>query len=219
MNFEPYAIDQRLILATGEMQNFLVIRFPNGKETRAPIDLQTMDDLIGAPRTEPAAPRTPEPPSEPLFHETAPEPPPAEDHIVQWAELPPDVLHPYMKEALTRLGITAELPLSTLETIVGQVNERFSQEDWNDIAAGLQGGAPAPQAVQPQPPQPPPPAPAPPIGVVQWSDGRPVVPAAMNRGRTVQKDEMGYPVAQSGEVDPGELVGGGDTDEDGVGQF
>jgi hypothetical protein len=38
-------------------------------------------------------------------------------------------------------------------------------------------------------------------------------------GRTVPKDDMGYPIVE-GEVDPGEVVGrGSETDEDGVGQL
>jgi hypothetical protein len=38
-------------------------------------------------------------------------------------------------------------------------------------------------------------------------------------GRTVPKDEAGYPITNSGGRDPGELMGGnaGDLDDDGVG--
>lgn len=232
MNINPYAIDQRIVLSTGEMQNFLVIRLPGGKETRAPIDLETMQELLnGAPMAE-VKPQNVEyaPPEEPAARPPVPAPPKSDEHdndLVRWQDFPPDVIHPYMKEALLRLGVAAALPLSTLESLIGQINERFGEEDWDQIAAehesrqAMAPRAPAPAPVyQPPPPPPPPvPPPAPPLGTVQWSDGRPVVPSAMSPGRTVQKDEMGYPLPQAGEVDPGELVGGSDLDEDGVGQL
>lgn len=229
MNVTPYAIDQRIVLGTGEMQNFLVIRLPGGKETRAPIDLETMQELLnGAPMAE-VKPQRVEyaPPEEPPARAPAPPPPKAQDHaqdLVRWQDFPPDVIHPYMKEALMRLGVSAELPVSTLESLIGQINERFGEEDWDQIAADhesrqVMAPAAAPPPAQAYQPAPIPPPPAPPLGTVQWSDGRPVVPSATAPGRTIQKDEMGYPLPQAGEVDPGELVGGSDLDEDGVGQL
>lgn len=196
----PYAIDQRLILETGEIQNYLVLHLPSGKETRAPIDLDTTKEILrttgtSAGETKPPAPPVETPPIK------------AEDEMTRWQDLPNDVLHPLMKEALRRMGAAAVLPFRMLESLVNQINERFTQEDWDELSK--------PTKVV----EPPTPAPTPPIGAVQWADGRPVIPAALRPGRTLQKDDMGYPVAQDGEVDPGEIVGGADLDEDGVGQL
>lgn len=224
--FQPYAIEQRIILATGALQNYVVIQLPGGKETRAPIDLETTKQLLeGAPmsevRTQPVTPPpealAPPPPPPPAPEpEHAPEPDTGEEPV-EWASLPDEVMHPLMKAALVRLNVAPILPVSNLTSLVEQINERFSQEDWQELQAA-QASPPAP-APAPAPPAEEPPPPAPVISGIRWADGRPIVPGLMNRGRTVQKDEMGYPVAQDGEVDPGEIVGGMDTDEDGVGQL
>ncbi len=222
MTSQYYAIDQRIVLATGEIQNYLVVKLPNGKETRAPIDLGTTKELLeGAEMSEvrnaappPAAP--PEPPPQAAGEPPAPAPPAEDEQLIEWALLPEGVMHPLMKAALRRLQVAEKLPLSQLTALVEQINERFGPEDWEDLQA--EAGA-IPPAPPPSPAAAPPPPPAAPIGGIRWADGRPIVPGTMSRGRTVQKDDMGYPVPQDGEVDPGELVGGVDTDEDGVGQL
>jgi len=213
---QPYAIDQRLVLGTGDIQNYLVIRLPGGKETRAPIDLETTKEIVRQASTAPApmpekqvapAPE-PEKQAEPVPQE------PEDEQPIQWRALPDDVINPLMKVVLGRMNVPDIVSVSVLTGVVQQVNERFTQEDWDEVAGLVAQPAP------PAPPAPPPkPAPAPPLGAVTWADGRPVVPSTMNPGRTVQKDEKGYPIPQEGEVDPGEIVGGVDVDEDGVGQL
>lgn len=233
MNVQPYAIDQRLVLASGEIQNYLVIKLANGKETRAPIDLETVKELLEGSGMSPPEPK--DPPRQRHFEEgmevpeqkMAAQDPGAQQ--IDWTQLPEDTLPEIMKAALRQLSVPKVIPLGVLTATVEQINERFTEEDWRQVAATITppkpvattGLRPAEQAERPSSPAPPPagPAPAPPIGAVQWSDGRPVVPSAMNPGRTVQKDEKGYPIPQDGEVDPGEIVGGPDADEDGVGQL
>jgi hypothetical protein len=37
--------------------------------------------------------------------------------------------------------------------------------------------------------------------------------------RTLPKTDLGYPITNDGTIDAGEVVGGADSDEDGVGQL
>ena len=210
---QPYAIDQRYILATGEIENYLVVRLPGGKETRAPIDLDSTKAIMKGSLNEP------DPEQNPLPQEPSPPQVPQQEEqgeMVLWKELDDSILHPHLKQALVFLGTPPVLPMKNLEKLVQQVTERFSPEDWDKVAEHFDYATQPKPVVQASPPVP---KPAPSIGTIQWADGSPIVPAARARARTVQKDEMGYPITNDGEVDPGELVGGSDTDEDGIGQF
>ena len=112
--------------------------------------------------------------------------------------------------------------------------ERFGKAEWDQVMEKYPNGPyedmPQQQQPAPQPPQPvrgmglqPPqsrPQPQPPLQQVMWSDGSPMMPGQGKRARTVPANAAGFPIAQDGGVDPGEVVAGGEEgDEDGVAQF
>ncbi len=225
MNLQPVAVEQRVDLSNGHVDNFLVVRLPNGKETRAPVDTETVEDLLA----EMSGERTADPgPAVAVATAAVSEPAPEEEQIA-WLSLPNDELPLLVKTALKELGIPEMVTPSMLNTMVQQLTERFSEEDWSHVrkvmeaesCAPAQPPAAEPPAPAPEPPpliKAPPPA-APPIGQVQWADGSPIAPSASAPMRTVPKDAMGYPVVSDGQVDPGAVVGGVGTDEDGVGSI
>jgi len=129
------------------------------------------------------------------------------DPIVPWMLLPEEAIPEHVKRAMQSLKLPAELPLSQTMAIMERVLDEFSAEDWARLGVGETAPAPVVQA-----------APAP--GVVTWEDGSPVIPSSRVPSRTVQSDEKGNPIVGHGDVDPGELVGGGDDGEgDGIGQM
>jgi len=135
-----------------------------------------------------------------------------EDPIVPWGLMPEKAIPEHVKLAMQSLNLPAELPLSQAMAIMERILDEFSAEDWAKLGVG--------QTVEPAQPQRPPVPPSARVGEVTWNDGSPVIPSARVPSRTVQSDEKGNPIVGHGDVDPGELVGGGDDEEgDGVGQF
>lgn len=129
---------------------------------------------------------------------------------IAWNELDDGVLSPVMKAAFFKLRAPMMLTPKAIMALVDDITEKFTAQDWKDVVGPGMG-----EAIQPA--EPPPPQPRAPSRV-QWADGSPMMPGSV-AGRTVPKDEMGYPVVE-GEVDPGEVVGrGSEVDEDGVGQL
>jgi len=241
------SIAQSVNLSSGQMDNILVLQLPDGTQCNAVVPEAVVDRVFqmagGTPQPsasgEPAKFRPgpasweeqPPPPPEPSPLEVPPAPstvdpdgPPPE---FNWAELSDVDLPQHLKAALTYLHVPPVLTATALRNLIGQINERFGEEEWAEVMDQSKAAAqPAPPQPAPTPPlrtqglQRPQRAPSPPVGKVQWSDGSPMLPGQQNKGRTVPANSAGWPIVNDGSVDPGELVGGGDdSDEDGVGQF
>lgn len=154
--------------------------------------------------------------SEAEFGGMGPEPVGAtEAETIEWMLLPDSVLSPVMKAAFTKLEVEARLTPVQVRGIEREVNEKFGAEEWQEVL-GPQWQLLLAQSQPQRAPQAPRPAPA--VGVVTWADGSPMVSGSAP-SRTIPKTDMGYPVLNDGTVDPGEVVGGSDQDEDGVGQL
>jgi len=221
------AVDQSLELASGLTKNFLVLQLANGAFVRAEVDEQATravlqqvvgdDEELGEVTPAAAGAKTVDispPPTPPAgINVTA-----APEQLVSWDELPEDVLSEHMKRALEMLNAPAEMPFEQLSGLVKQIQDSFTPDDW--IAVGVSPGAiEGPRPPQPAAPQPAPQPQQPAVGEIQWADGSPIVPGMGRVARTVPKDDMGYPIVGGSDVDPGEVVGGLDQDEDGIGQM
>lgn len=237
------AIDQRVVLgARGRtIQNYVVIELPGGAEVRAPIDEELVKHLMvmdageepRPPQPHPPAPkkpsrtaglRPPRPEPAPLTADEATfggpevEEPSSEAETVKWMSLPDSVLSPAMKAAFTKLEVAERLNPMQVRGIEREVNEKFGPDEWEEVLGpnwSVILGRPAqPSLRAPATTK----APAVPIGEVAWADGSPML-SGTRPSRTVPKNEYGYPVLNDGSVDPGEVVGGSDRDEDGIGQL
>jgi len=212
----------------------VVLELPNGMELRAPAGPEHVNyfneelarqryresmeeagqdpDNVGyAPKEAPTQSERPPPQSAAVAEVAmaAVSDQPGEDPTVPWMLVPEDVIPEHVKKAMQSLNLPAELPLSQAMAIMEKILDEFTAEDWMKLGVGAGHVEGPPQ--QPQQAQ---------IGVVTWNDGSPVIPSARVPSRTVQADEKGNPIVGHGDVDPGELVGGGDDEEgDGVGQF
>jgi len=213
MKLQVVAIDQRYEFGVGgqQLNNYLVMRLPNGKEARASIDSATAKDLLALD-----AEVSSESPSDPgpFVPDDASEEQVSEDALVDWASLPDHTLSAEMKKAFVLLEVDKRITYELLDNVRKSVTENFSQEDWDQaltlgqpITRKPQVAAPVKQEV----------APAPAVGQVQWSNGSPIV--ASTASRTVPKDDMGYPILSDGSVDPYTSLGGESRDEDGVGSL
>jgi hypothetical protein len=226
-------IDESHDLLTGGTHNFLVLGTEEGHEIRIRIgddDLQRVVNAIAGGPLDPDA--VVKEMQRPVRHprvapETAPVAAPeqvpdepqgmteeeAVNTPIAWNELDDGVLSPVMKAAFFKLKAPMLMSPRAIMALVEDISSKFTAEDWREVTG---------QDVVVEPPAPaPPPAPAQvraPVRNVQWADGTPMMPGSVS-GRTVPKDEMGYPIVE-GEVDPGEVVGhGSEVDEDGVGQL
>lgn len=223
ITLQVVSIDQRYDLATGQVQNFAVLRFASGKEIKAAIDLDTTTQLL-------------EEAAEDRFNGEQDEAAPSEavatewqgptdngvevdagdgntndaDDSVDWMALPDDLLSPNMKAAFHHLGVMRRMGLPSIQSLAEQVSERFSSEEWQEVLGGAKivEAAAVPTVGQMTPT----------VGQVTWTDGSPILPSS-KRSRSVAMDDYGYPLVASDERDPGEVVGGVDVDEDGIGQL
>lgn len=124
---------------------------------------------------------------------------------VQWELLPDDVLEPLMKLAMKTVQVRPVMTLEEVYELATELNNKLSPEDWEK----LRRQEDAKKVVA-----------TPPVGVPSWSDGSPIIPNTRHPSRRVATDEKGNPVlGSSSDVDPGELVGGSEVDEDGVASF
>jgi len=140
-----------------------------------------------------------------------------EAETVDWGKLSDEILSPAMKAAFLHLKIPSRLTPAQVRSIEEEVMGKFGDDEWEEVLGPLAASM-APKAQVAAPAAPSPPQPAPPLGQVQWADGAPML-ANTRPSRTVPKTSMGYPIPQNGTIDPGEMVGGEDPDEDGVGQL
>lgn len=216
------------------VQNYVVLQLPSGREIRAPIGSDDVQALIRQYSDAPMEPmhatlvrRSPQPPapapapmSAPMpVDEITPEPGPeqtptqeggitqeeAETTPIPWNELDDNILSPVMKAAFFKLKAPMLMSPRAIMALVEDISSKFTPEDWREVTG---------QDVIVEPPQPQPPR----VRGPRWADGSPMMPGSV-AGRTVPKDDMGYPIVE-GEVDAGEVVGhGSDVDEDGVGQL
>lgn len=213
-------IEESVDLETMKTQTCVVFRLPTGKYFRGTIsDEEGMQALVEAAAVsnqgqhvdvDERMPQLPvEPPPPPM-----PQPMPSSDDKVDWQELPPTVLSPLMKAAFTKLGVAPALSVLEVRRLTDNITENFGPADWDAVRATMDSQVPEEPKVRPAPANTL--SPSKPM----WADGSPMVAGTGAPFRTVPKDEWGYPV-MSGEVDPGEVVGGvtADSDEDGVSQF
>lgn len=218
-------IEESVDLETMKTQTCVVFRLPTGKYFRGTIsDEEGMQALVEAAAVNSQGQHVdvderiangdvplpvPEPPM--------PEPMPSSDDKVDWQDLPPTVLSPLMKAAFAKLGVAPALSMLEVRRLTDNITENFGPADWDAVRATMGPQVPqVPEVVKVRP------APANTLSPNKpmWADGSPMVAGTGAPFRTVPKDEWGYPV-MSGEVDPGEVVGGvtADSDEDGVSQF
>ncbi len=246
MNIRVIAIDQRLALGTqGEMQNFLVLELPNGKEARAAIDLETTKQLLQLDAEDlslsdgsngagqPAVQHNPvdtswnvpaesvstmglQPPSQ-----QPQQPMEATGPIVGATEAETVEWAKLADEILHPSMKAAFLHLKMGPRLTPAQIRSIEQEVHEKFGPEewQEVLGPLAESMMPQRRQPAAaPQPAPALGAVQWADGAPMV-SHTRPSRTVPKTKMGYPIPQDGTVDPGEVVGGEGMDEDGVGQL
>lgn len=253
----------------GDVQTFLSLELPNGKVIEVQAAEESAKELLLALRAAGGAappppqrtvearrappPPPPQPAPEPLTYDKEedgfvfggggaemPEPAP-EGPMVRWSELPDEMLHPLMKAALAQVGTPALLSGSHLQVRVENIQNTFTEEDWNQLDALLNGmndkveaevaeitqtPTPAQQAdqeyrdalelMQPDAPKKPKRKPAPALGAVQWANGAPII-AQSKPARTVPKDDYGNPMVP-GQVSLDNFVGSEDVDDLGVGQ-
>jgi hypothetical protein len=235
INLRATRIDQSFSLEDGGSQNFLVVTLPDGTELKAPIDDDQTDRIIrasmngsngaSAEEAEPdtfqysedggpvqtvglASPEQDHANAQALFNEiageTETEP---EGELINWGALPNEMLTVTMKAAFRMLNTPSQLTFEDIQQLANSVAETFGPEEWAKVQEVTSGRAAAPQQPQQRPT----------VGQVQWADGNPMVSGSVP-SRTVPTNDAGYPIV-AGEIDPGEVVAGGDTDEDGVGQL
>jgi len=241
INVSVIGIDQRVVFGTkGQMQNFLVLRMPNGREVRAPIDIETTKELVtmdangtnGEPQKLRSEHTSWDAPAEADMAYASPAPPAQvstaglqpsseqrplqtaeEAETVEWAKLADEILSPAMKAAFMHLKMPARLTPASVRSIETEVMGKFGPEEWEEVLGPVLAQTMVPKVATPAPSRA-----APPIGQVQWADGAPMVGGG-RPSRTVPKTSMGYPIPNDGTIDPGEVVGGTDMDEDGVSQL
>ena len=129
----------------------------------------------------------------------------SEGELINWGALPNETLTVTMKAAFKMLGAQPQLTFEDIQQLANNVAENFGPEEWGKVQEQIAIKPPAQQQARP------------PIAQVAWADGAPMVSGSVP-SRTMPANEKGYPIVD-GEVDPGEVVSGGDTDEDGVGQL
>ncbi|MFA5435986.1 MAG: hypothetical protein WC372_08125 [Candidatus Neomarinimicrobiota bacterium] len=217
-------VAQRLNFETGELENFVSIRFLDQvhelsitlkefellfnarmeREQKKP-EASSLRDFMGTPGEVEAAAEV-----QPTYDPS--------DLVLHWPTLPEKVLSSQLKRALQMLNVPPDVPASELRELVANVQAEFTEGDWAEVNKSFdrqhEGKPEVAPAVLTAPPAPPQPA----LGQVTWSDGSPVMPI-VKPARTVPTDDYGYPVTGGG-VDPSSVVGNGDDiDEDGVGQL
>lgn len=192
------SIEQNYSLDTHTVVTWAVLRLPTGERLNVRLEAEQAEAIMQAnsgeqPEAEAATYEQPEP----EIAQPAVSVMPQEEEMVQWGNLPNDVLPIQIKQVLAASNIDPVLPMSQLVELADDIAER--------MMAQAQAAVPPDQkpAVVPPPPA------KPPMGVVQ----RRVIPGR----KTVPMDAQGYPIVAGIERDPGEVAM--DADEDGVGQI
>lgn len=242
INLRGTRIDQSFSLESGESQNFLVVELPDGTELRAPIDDAQTEQIIRAtvngenhgsnggvaqssfggeintaglqpadPAVQTIGGQSDEQDAanaQSLFDNISDGEPeePSEGELINWGALPNSMLTVTMKTAFKLLNASAQMTYDDITQFSNNIAETFGPEDWAKVQEQI---SPKPRAQKQQA--------RPAIGQVAWADGTPMVAGGVP-SRTVPMNDAGYPIV-AGDVDPGEVVAGGDTDEDGVGQL
>ena len=246
MHVQLLRADQSVSLEDTSTSFTVVFQLPNGQLVRASIDSETMSTILecqvadappppaqeqvqdpppvqgfannavavqSQPEPEPEYEPAPEIPSQQAVSQTNLDPAAPEfnevepDDMVQWRLLGDDVLTPKMKNILNAVGLADEVSISELKRTVEKIVSKMPKATPQRPQRAAGNGQPAARTNVPG------------VGEVVWRDG-PVVIHRPPR-RTVPKDAYGYPVVpgNAGTRDPGEVVGRGDLDEDGIGQL
>lgn len=236
INIIAKRIDQSFNLETMEHENYLVFELPNGTELTSLIDIETAEYVIklsanGSMPSRVSVPTPPEhvnvaikdmPVKEPVSEEDTGVVQEGQEAIYRWSELPDESLSRLMKTAFQLVGAPPEMTAADIQGLINSISEDFGEEEWESVkqAEAMQTDEPAMKETpvmsrpNPQPKEKPKPA----VSQPTWHDGSPIM-SGSRPPRTVPADEMGYPVVDNNDVDPGEIVAGGDVDEDGVGQL
>jgi hypothetical protein len=214
MDFKDKSIKNYAIVELGSVQQQFELPF-NEFNALVRENMSEESEVQAPAATESVVPEEPVPQEEPAY----------------WGQLPDKVLPERFKAAMRSLDLPSLMLPSDIQRVVENIMAEFTEQDWLEVAeiekAKQQNAVPPPQpslasgtAGLATPPEVVPPPQPPPIGQVVWNDGSPVLPAQSRRARTVQKDEMGYPIVSNSDIDPGEVIGSGDDiDEDGIGQM
>lgn len=220
-------IQQSMTLRTGQVRSYLTLKLPSGVTINVPVEEEQIKAILEASVAAGEGEQQPEQPEEQYQPPAPDEFPPmvqepegteeeqvSADDLVSWEELPDTVLSDSMKQILREVGASPEMPMNSLVTLVDDIAERMMQQ----AEAKAQGAVqPAPAQVDPQyadwPAKPAKAPQKPPQGKVNQPVGRVIVPQSPPI-RSVQKDELGYPVVPGMVNDPGEIPAFGD--EDGV---
>ncbi len=175
-----------------------------------------------------------QPRPETLFVSEPPQEQPAtKDPVIEWANLPEEVLPPRFKQAFKTLNFPDKALASKVDELARSIDSTFTEDDWADVAASPSSleviSAPVVPVEDTTPAQPIPPAvrepqpvaaPPAPVEGLTWTDGQPILQQAGKAAKTVQKDDYGYPLVPNAGVDTPRVADSSEVvDESGVGQF
>lgn len=220
MHADIIKIDQSYPLDGSAPQNFIVVRLPTGQVIRAEVTDEETKAVLAAAAINGAAPRPQDvdyivpdrtveveqdEPDEDMGVEQTEDPIEAvfsyaaeEAEKIDWVRLPPDAMSPMMKKVFSDMGMPALLSPAEIDFYVQKVVD------------GMKSAESEGSVVEP-------PKPVARATVHQDSTIVRRIPPI----RTVPKDDWGNPrvPVRAGEIDPGEVVGDGDADEDGIGSI
>lgn len=222
MNVELLEINQSVSLSDTSTSFSVVFRLPNGQLVQASLNNEATETILGCQVKESSPPQPTPPPPVQVAPPTQVAPPASvpvptqvptpledtsvfdevdEDDRVEWRKLDDDVLKARTKAILDAIGLPPIVSVSELKKTVEKVISKLPRADVQPPQRA------APTTVVPG------------VGQVVWKDG----PVVVRRPpiRTVPKTDMGYPIVSGVREtqDPGERIGGGDADEDGVSQL
>lgn len=227
-NAEIMQLTKSVDLATLQTMYSAVLRLPTGGVVTVAADGREWDklaELYFNPRkaeeldhTSAPAPQSSGPPEDQPLSDDERQ---ALERLVEWEQLPDDVLPLMLKRAMHFYQLPATLPLGVVYEKATELAEKLTPEDWKQLEKMGDAVADPDSAFEEALQEPAEPLrmqqPAPQPGAVTWSDGSPIMPSSRAGGRRVSVDEKGNPLLNDKDIDPGEIAGGGDdVDEDGV---
>jgi hypothetical protein len=222
-------VQQNFDFSTKKIRSFVVFEV-GGKKIHAEVeDINEVQALVSAGLNGSSFPTKPAP--QPISESSPQYSREETERVVDWTKISDEVIPPQMKKALRALEVPQSIDSGALRELMNVIQAEFTQDDWDSVEVATPAPVPQEEVPVPQPQTPLsfsvvksgpqyPPVRGQALGHITWHDGSPILPGRGARAKTVPADEYGYPIVSNAGVDPGEVVGGGDEqDEDGVGQF
>lgn len=189
-------VSQDMSFGENVTMTFLLIRLPDGQHVRAAID-----DTAAAAVVSLAVARNGQPaPAMRVANGVAPPPPPAPPRPQAKVSAEPDPEGPSLVPAKEWAPATNGIPKATSAPFAEDAPRIFGGQDDSEAEDDYSAQAPAA------------PAPVPGSNIQKTRDGRIVVPS-----KTVPKSEWGYPMTNTGGLDPETLTSSENKNDDGVG--